>query len=241
MSGHSPLFSLIIPVYNEAERIASLPSISHFLSKLPIAHELIVVNDGSTDATLDQLKKLQSKIKFSLISYPQNRGKGFAIRAGMNQAKGDWRGFMDVDLSVPLPTLHQVLTNVTKASIIIGTRRHHQAQITQAQPKARETMGSLFTHFARTFLRVPVSDFTCGFKFFRQDAATDIFPKLKVDRWSFDPELLFVAHRRGWSIHELPVEWHNDARTKVRFPQDALRSLHELWLIRYHHWLGQYR
>lgn len=235
-----PLISLIIPVYNEVERITTIPSIIQFLQKLPLAHELILVNDGSTDDTLPALKKLQKKFLFTLVDYPINRGKGFAIVAGMHQARGDWRGFIDIDLSVPLEAINEVLKKTTTAPIIIGTRHHHQALITKAQPQLRQTMGAFFTKLSQSWLGVPVTDFTCGFKFFRRDAAESIFPKMKIHRWSFDPELLFIAHIRGWKIHELPVEWHNDIRTKVKFPQDALRSLHELFLIRWHHWLGHY-
>lgn len=240
MTAPQPRLSLIIPVYNEVRRLTFLPKIISFLETVPIPHELIIVDDGSTDDTLLELRQIQKNYHFLIISYQPNRGKGHAIMRGMLQATGHWRGFMDLDLSVPLSTIFSVLKQVSKAPIIIGTRRQPGAQITQPQPKIRETLGRIFTQIAKHWLQLPVSDFTCGFKFFRQDAAVDIFSKMKVERWSFDPELLFIAHHRGWKIHQLPVNWHNDARTKVKFPQDALSSLYELALIRVNHWLKQY-
>lgn len=239
------VLSLVIPVYNEQHRINTIPLMVDYLSTLPVTTQLIIVDDGSTDTTHQQLKKLQQKHPFDLLHYDQNRGKGFAIAHGMRYANGSWRGFMDVDLSVPLPTLKKVVNQIQKTtdntSIIIGTRRQIGSKIGTAQPKSRESMGKVFTQLAQTWLQLPVSDFTCGFKFFKAEAADDIFQRVQIERWSFDPEVLFIAHHRGWKINELPVEWHNDQRTKVKFPEDALRSLHELLTIRYYHATGHYR
>lgn len=240
-----PALSLVIPVYNEQERITAIPVIADFISSLKIPTELLIVNDGSTDSTHQELKKLQKLYSFELLHYDRNRGKGFAIAHGMRHATGNWRGFMDVDLSVPLLTLNTIIDQIhdpkNTASVIIGTRRKSGSLIGTAQPKNRESMGKMFTQLAQMWLQLPVSDFTCGFKFFRAETADDIFKRVQIERWSFDPELLFIAHHRGWEIQELPVEWHNDKRTKVKFPEDALRSLHELLAIRYHDLNGRYR
>lgn len=235
-----PSVSIIIPVYNEVARLANLSIVAEFLGKLKKSSELIVVNDGSTDQTLAKLRRLRRKHPFNLITYSQNRGKGYAIAQGMMAAHGKQCVFMDVDLSVPIESLDRLLKVAAASDIVIGTRKTASAQVTRRQHPIREKLGMGYTWLTQAWLGVPVSDFTCGFKCFSKPAAMQIFSQVKLDRWGFDSEVLFLAQRQGWQITELPVTWQNDPRSKVKIPQDVLRSLRELWLIRWHQWRGRY-
>lgn len=233
--------SVIVPVYNESNRLEGLVEISQYLEQFPASTELVVVDDGSTDQTLQKLKKLKKKISFVLVSYHQNQGKGYAIKQGMLKATGEWRLFMDVDLSVPLEYVEKIWQVRSYADVVIGSRRKKTAVIATRQPKLRESMGFMFTRLVQLVLGLRFVDFTCGFKLFSEQAAYDIFSRQQIKRWSFDAEILFLTKLRDWSVYEFPVTWHNDARSKVRFPHDIISSLTGLLAIRYHHLFGSYR
>lgn len=246
----TPFLSVIIPVFDEEDRLDGIKKVARYLAKQTYQTELIVVNDGSSDDTLRILRKLKPTYKLKIISYLQNRGKGYAVTQGMLQAKGEWRLFMDVDLSVPLNTITTVLHSVRQSTksktskknqVIIGTRRLSFSQVIVRQNSLREGLGQIFTKFSQVWLGVKVSDFTCGFKLFSAKAAGDIFSRVKVNGWGFDSEVLFLAQILGFKIKEIPVTWKNDPRTKVKFPQDIIKSLWELLQIRYFFWMGEYR
>lgn len=234
--------SVVVPVFNEAERVEKVGEIARYLKTRPYATELVVVDDGSTDDTHQMLQGLQKQHALTIVTYHHNQGKGAAIRAGMLTASGRWRLFMDVDLSVPLSTIAELEKHLKKntADVIIGTRKVDQAQVIVAQHPLREKMGVVFTRLSRWWLQVNTSDFTCGFKVFSNTAAERIFSLALLNRWGFDAEIIFLAHRLQLKIKELPVLWKNDSRTKVRFPQDAIGSLWELWQVRLHQWQGHY-
>jgi len=228
-------------VYNETARLANLYKISDFLKKFPYKTELIFVNDGSRDNTLPELKKMAKKLSFKIISYKQNKGKGYAVKTGMLGARGKYRLFTDIDLSVPIEELDNLIKMVEKFPVVIGSRRIKDSKILRHQPWLRESMGRLFTFLSQKILGLNVSDFTCGFKCFEKRAAKDIFTKVRIERWSFDSEIIFIARKLGYEIAELPVRWMHDSRTKVKFPIDVIRSLTELILIRYYNLRGDYK
>ncbi len=235
-----PRLSVIVPVYNERDRLTNIPVIAQFLQSLPYTTELLVVDDGSTDSTLAQLRQLRHH-GFTLIYYSRNRGKGYALRQGMLRARGQLRLFTDVDLSVPLTAINDLLPHLDQYDIVLGTRKKIGAQVTRKQPVWREYLGKGFTWLSQTILHLPVSDFTCGFKAYRASAAETLFSRSRIERWGFDAELIFLASQLGFSLQEVPVIWQNDPRTKVRFPHDILRSLRDLVAIRLHDWRGHYR
>ncbi len=221
------LLSVIIPLYNEQERVFHLKEVVRFLANQKFTSELIVVNDGSKDATLRRLEKMKiTPVK--LISYTNNRGKGYAIKKGMMAAKGEYRLFMDVDLSTPLSEIDKLVPMLGDSDVVIGTRKNKQANVLVRQQILRELMGRTFTWLSRTILGVKVSDFTCGFKCFSKLAAEKIFGKTRIERWGFDGEVLYLAKKYNLEIKEMPVTWINDNKTKVRFPQDIVRSFSEL-------------
>lgn len=234
-----PWLSVIVPVYNETARLGNLKKIARYLAALPVSSELIVVDDGSRDDTLAWLRKNQS-LGFQLLSYPRNRGKGYAIKQGMLQARGKYRLFMDVDLSVPLEHLAQFLPHLEKFDLVFATRKSGTARVLVKQSLVRETLGKGFTLISRACLGLPVSDFTCGFKGYSAQAARQLFTRARVERWGFDSELMFLAKKLGLRHKEVPVVWKNDPRTKVRFPQDIIRSLLDIVAIRWHSWRGRY-
>lgn len=220
--------SVVIPVYNESDRLFRLKEVIDYLKKQKYSSEVIVVNDGSTDETLIKLKELAKTLSFQIVSYDQNRGKGWAIKKGMAAAVGEYRLFIDVDLSTPLKEIEKILPFLDKFPVVIGTRKNDQAKVLIHQPKLRENLGKAFTWLSQVILGVGVSDFTCGFKCFSKESADKIFKRMRIERWGFDSEILYLCQKFGYPIKEVAVVWKNDARSKVKFPQDIIRSLSEL-------------
>ena len=237
----APTLSLVVPIYNEALRLGgALPQFVAFLRGASFTSELVIVDDGSADGTADIAKGLVPAGLGRVLVEP-HRGKGGAVRAGMLAARGRYRIFMDVDLATPLEFVEPCLARLEAgADVVIGSRRVEAATIEQHQTAVREFLGRGFSLLSRVTSGVHVSDFTCGFKGFSARAAGEIFPRLRVQNWSFDTELLFVATALGLRIEELPVRWRDDARTKVRLGRDILGSLSGLIAIRLNHLTGRY-
>jgi dolichyl-phosphate beta-glucosyltransferase len=235
-----PSLSVIVPVYNETRRLYHLDQIFDFFKKEKEEIEIIIVNDGSTDKTLSELKKYQKKNRLEIVSYSRNRGKGFAIKTGMLAAGGQYRLFMDLDLSTPLDQWSKFQPHLKEADILIGSRKTKGAELLARQPWWRETLGKGFTLLSQLALNVWASDFTCGFKCFSEKAAIKIFSQATIERWGFDSEVLFLAKKYRLSVKEIPVAWKNDMQTKVKFPQDLVRSLSDLLAIRTREILGKY-
>lgn len=239
-SSGKPYLSIIIPVFNEEKRLHSLDKIFSFFQQFFFPWELIVVDDGSTDRTLSRLEAWKGKEEVKIISYRPNRGKGYAIKQGMLQARGQYRLFMDIDLSTPLEEFYLFQPYLGQYDVLIGTRKRRRGQIIIHQPWLRESLGRGFTWLSRAILCVQVSDFTCGFKIFTDRAAQVVFPRLRIERWGFDAEILFLAKKFGLSIYEIGVKWLNDPLTKVNLKKDIWRSLRDLIQIRLNDWLGLY-
>lgn len=225
--------SIIIPLYNEQRRLKKLAQIYAFFDQQKFRYEIILINDGSTDNTLGALNKLAKKNKFTLITYEKNRGKGFAVKEGMLAAKGKYLLFTDIDLSTPIDEFDKFYPHLKKTNILIGSRKIKGSILQKRQGFVRENLGKGFTFLSQVTLNVYLSDFTCGFKCLPKEAAKKIFSKQKIERWGFDPEILFLAKKFGYEIIEIPVKWSNDPKTRVRFPQDIIRSLLDLCRIRY--------
>lgn len=240
MSNQIPFLSIIVPIYNETKRLNNLSTIHNFLKQQKFNSEIIVVNDGSIDQTLQKIKILSKKLGFKIVSYSTNRGKGFAIKLGMIQSKGQYRLFTDLDLSTPLEELSKFYPYFKKYDILIGSRKLKGSKLINRQPIIREYLGKGFTLLSRIILGVNVSDFTCGFKCFSKQAAEEIFTRQKINRWGFDSEILFIAKVKCFKIKEIPVKWSNDEKTKVKFPDDLIRSFYELLQIRYNHFKNFY-
>lgn len=236
-----PFWSIIIPVYNETPRLGNLTHILDYLSRRRESWELIVVNDGSSDDTLSVLKKMNQGKKFTIVTYEKNNGKGYAVKRGMLAARGQYRLFLDMDLSTPIEEMERLTQEIKKYDCVIGTRKAKGAKVVVHQPWLREHLGKGFTFLSVIILGVPVSDFTCGFKCFTAKAAEKIFSQSRIYRWGFDSEILFLAFKYRFKVKEIPVTWTDDRRTRVKFPQDLITSLSELIRIRYYDLTGLYQ
>lgn len=232
--------SIIIPVYNEESRIEKLLNVYQFLKKQRYTFEIVVVNDGSNDATEKCLVSLQKKFPFQVITYAKNKGKGYAVIQGMLAAKGAYRLFTDIDLSTPIQMTNEFVRVCRLADVTIGSRRAHGAVLVKHQPIVREFMGRVFTWLSRVITDVSVSDFTCGFKCFSARSAKAIFPKMTIWRWGFDVESLSIAKQLGYSIQEVPVTWENNPYSRVKIPQDIIRSFVDLAQIKWFLLRGKY-
>jgi dolichyl-phosphate beta-glucosyltransferase len=238
-----PALSVVVPVYNEATVIAgTLRAVASHLSAGGVAHELVIADDGSSDATLAIASELARELPQLRVLPGAHRGKGGAVRRGMLAATGRWVLFMDADHATPIAEWDRFAPLLADgAPVVIGSRKMAGARILQRQPPWREAAGRTFTWLANRILSTRVSDFTCGFKAFQHDAAQAIFARQRVDGWGFDAEILFIAQYLGYRIHEVPVVWRDDADTKVRIARDAVRSFGELLAIRWAAARGAYR
>lgn len=232
--------SIIVPVYNEEIRAVNLYTLHKLFSKKKYIKEYIVVNDGSTDSTLAQLRTIQRKTGMSIVSYKKNKGKGYAIKRGIEQARGTHCVIVDVDLSTDMKALDLALPLLNNYNVVIGTRKNTEATLLERQPLVRETMGKIFTLISQIITGVQVSDFTCGFKCYETSLVKRIARQQKIMRWAFDNEYLYLAKKAGQEIAEIPVVWKNDKKTKVRFPHDIITSFVDILKIRILDLLGYY-
>jgi len=232
LKSKNPYLSVIIPLYNEEDRLKNAKKIYKYLNRLNINYDVILVNDGSNDSTIQKLNKLLKSFPFTLISYKNNQGKGFAIKKGMLKAKGKYILFIDIDLSTPIEEISKFLPHLGRVDCIIGSRKTKGAKLNKRQVLFRELLGKGFTLLSQQMLNLQVSDFTCGFKCFSRKAARSIFAKQQIRRWGFDSEILFLAKKLGFRIKEIPVRWSNDPRTRVKFPKDLIESFVDLCRIR---------
>ncbi|KPJ57380.1 hypothetical protein AMJ49_01715 [Parcubacteria bacterium DG_74_2] len=216
--------SVIIPAYNEERRLPkTLKEIEGYLSKQNYDYEIVVGNDGSKDKTAEVAKNLIPEIKnLRLIDNKENRGKGSVVRQGMLEAKGKYRLFTDADNSTSIDHIEKMWPEFEKgAEIVIGTRNPLDAKrACQAfpQPWWRRILGDVFNILVQVICGLwGIWDTQCGFKCFTEKAARDIFPKCKIDRFAFDPEILVIAKKFGYKIKKIPVYWINDPESKVKF------------------------
>ena len=227
--------SVVVPAFNERERIGpTVLAMADYLDDIGISHEILVVDDGSTDGTADQaLGAVPRDLRVRVLRLPNNRGKGAAVREGMLAALGARRLFMDADLSTPpdqLAILWEALD--AGADIAIGSRGLPDAELRVRQPSWREGMGRSFNVLVQSLVLDGISDTQCGFKLFRAGAAEHVFALSRLDGFAFDVEVLALARRARLLIHELPVVWAHRDRSKVAPIVDSWSMLADLLRIR---------
>jgi dolichyl-phosphate beta-glucosyltransferase len=232
-----PAFSVVIPAFNEASRIGETLRLTlDYLRNVSPESELIVVNDGSTDATSPIVREVleTAKIETRLLENFPNRGKGAAVRSGLLAAQKPIALFFDADLSTPLEETPKVIEPIADGEIDIafGSRALDRRLIGHRQPWRREQAGRVFNLLVRLAIGLPFWDTQCGFKAFRIDVCRPILEAARIDGFAFDVELLYLAHRAGLRIREIPVRWNHSAGSKVRFFQDSLRMLSEVIVLR---------
>ena len=239
-----PVYSIIIPAYNESERItATLESVAAYARQQQWDVEVLVVNDGSRDNTVAVVEQLARAHPFiRIIENPGNRGKGYSVRNGMLQSRGEILLFSDADLSSPIeeaPKLFEALA--AGADVAIGSRWLRAELQSQRQPLMRQIYGRMFNVALRLLLGLNFRDTQCGFKAFRREAAQRIFPLQKIERWGFDPEILFLARKLGFRTMEVPVRWAHSAGTRLHPLRDGMRMVWEIFRVRWYAITGQYR
>jgi dolichyl-phosphate beta-glucosyltransferase len=239
--GPRPELSVIIPAFNEEKRLpGSLSRVLDYLRQQPFSAEVLVVDDGSRDTTAALVARLaEEDPRVRLLQYGANRGKGYAVRYGMLQARGERVLMSDADLSTPIEELEKLAAALEEGTdIAIGSRALPDSNLAVHQPPLRELIGRTFNLVVRVLAVPGIHDTQCGFKLFTDVAARDIFPLLTVDQWCFDVEALLVARKMGYRICEVPITWVDERNTKVNVLRDLARTVTDLarirarWLLR---------
>ncbi|MGD0938278.1 MAG: dolichyl-phosphate beta-glucosyltransferase [Terracidiphilus sp.] len=242
-SGAAPRYSIVIPAYNESARIpATLKSVVDCIRARGWDAEVLVVNDGSTDTTAEVVREFsRSAPEVRMLENPGNRGKGYSVRSGMLQAQGQVVIFTDADLSAPIEEAERLFAAIAEgADIAIGSRWLDRDRQTQRQPIYRQFFGRCFNIVTRSVMGLRFADTQCGFKAFTRAAAQTVFQLQTIERWGFDPEILFIALKRGFWIIEVPVSWANDERSRVSYLKDGIKMLEELAIVRWNALRGRY-
>ena len=232
-----PPYSVVIPCFNEEARIGETLCLTlDYLAANAPESELIVVNDGSTDATGTIARKIlaETKIATHLLENFPNRGKGAAVRSGLLAAREPIGLFFDADLSTPVEETPKLIKPIANGEVDIafGSRALDRSLIGIHQPWRREQAGRVFNLLVRVATGLPFWDTQCGFKAFRLDVCRPILEAARVNGFAFDVELLFLAHRAGLRIREIPVRWNHAEGSKVSFFRDSLRMLREVIALR---------
>lgn len=235
--------SVIVPCYNEEKRFkAGFEHFYKFLTKTKFKWELIFVNDGSKDKTLNLMwaeSKKNNKIR--VITYESNKGKGFAISKGVGTANGEIVLFSDIDNSVDISTVNSFFKYFNDADVVIGSRRLTNSKILKRQKPLRELLGRGFTLLVKIIVNWQIKDATCGFKAFKREAAKKLFKKISIYNWSFDAEILFLCKKYKMRVAQVPVVWTDVKGSKVSITKDIAGSLYGLLQIRLNDFNNKYR
>jgi dolichyl-phosphate beta-glucosyltransferase len=233
--------SIIIPAFNEEKRLpATLDRVRDYLCRQEWEFsEILVVDDGSRDATSEVARRTGN---VRVLGNPGNRGKGYAVRHGMLEAKGEWALFSDADLSAPIEELDTLWSAAERANatVAIGSRAIDRSLIGVHQPLFRENVGRVFNLLMRAITGLPFHDTQCGFKLFEIHAAREIFSRQRLDGFGFDVEVLYIARHLGYRCLEVPVHWNDVAGTKVS-PLLGLSAFLDPLKVRWNGITGKYR
>jgi dolichyl-phosphate beta-glucosyltransferase len=234
----APEISIVIPAFDEQERLGdSLREIQDYIQSTSLNTEIIVVDDGSRDRTVDEAQSILSErteIPFRVIKYEKNRGKGYAVRTGLAAANANIALFSDADLSTPIDELPKLVDPIRKGEfdVTFGSRALDRTLIGTHQPWRREQGGKVMNFVIRTMSRLPFSDTQCGFKAFNMQKFRPLLDVMTVDRFGFDVEFLFIASLHKLRLKEIPVRWNNVEGSKVNVVRDTRRMFFELAQIR---------
>jgi glycosyltransferase involved in cell wall biosynthesis len=244
VSGPSaPKLSIIIPSYNEETRLpATLEKIAAYLKASGRAFEVIVVDDGSRDHTADVAASFGGRIPaLRVVTNGTNRGKGFSVRHGMLEAAGEFVLFTDADLSSPIEEADKLLAALESGyDVAIGSRAIDRSLIEVHESRFREFAGIIFNKIVRIILRLPFVDTQCGFKAFRRERCRILFEQQRIERFGFDPELLYLARHHGLRSLEIPVRWAHSPATKVNMLRDSVQMFLDVFVIRWNALRGRY-
>ncbi len=222
-------YSVVIPAYNEEKTVErAIRETAAVFNPLSKQYEIIIVDDGSTDATAKIVDLLSNELPMlKLVRHETNRGKGGAVRTGVMNASGEFVLFLDSDLSTHPAEAPAFIAKMGESDIVIGSRRIPGAVIAKPQPWYRSLSGRAINFIIRHFLKLPHRDTQCGFKMFRREAAQNIFQDMSPSRWTFDAEILMRAYAAGYRVNELPVTWLNNENSRVKTNE----VLSDLWYL----------
>jgi dolichyl-phosphate beta-glucosyltransferase len=238
-----PKYSIVIPAYNERARIGStLEQVLEHLHEQKWNAEIVVVNDGSRDDTANYVSQFAAEHpQVRLIENPGNQGKGYAVRNGMLNARGQVLLFTDADLSSPISEATKLFDAMEKgADVAIGSRWLDPSLQFQRQSLKRQIMSRTFNLFTRAVLTFPYHDTQCGFKAFTREAAKKIFPLQRITRWGFDAEIIYLAHHMKLKVAEVPVTWGHDEGSKIHPWRDGMYMGIDTLKIRWNSLTGGY-
>jgi dolichyl-phosphate beta-glucosyltransferase len=238
-----PTYSIVIPAYNESARLgATLEKVLAYVHDQRWDAEVVVVDDGSRDSTAGVVRNFAAKDPaVRLLENPGNRGKGYSVRNGVLNARGSIVIFSDADLSSPIEESAKLLRALEGgADIAIGSRWLRVETQTQRQPLHRQLFGRIFNLLLRITLGLQFKDTQCGFKAFKRPAAQTIFSLQKIERWGFDPEILFLARKAGFTVQEIPVAWGHSGETRINPLVDGWAMFLEMLRIRWYDLTGKY-
>jgi glycosyltransferase involved in cell wall biosynthesis len=242
MNSAVPGLTIVIPCYNEELRLpATLERIAAYLPSLGEDTEVLVIDDGSKDRTAEVAQSF-GKIIPSLQVIPNgtNRGKGYSVRHGMLEARGLNVLFTDADLSAPIEEAPKLLEALKTYDVAIGSRALDRSLITVHESSFREFAGIIFNTIVRVILVLPFVDTQCGFKAFRRERCQILFQQQRIERFGFDPELLYLARHHGLQTVEIPVRWGHSPATKVNMFHDSIRMFVDIFTIRWNSIMGRY-
>lgn len=242
------LVSIIIPAYNEEKRIGpTLDSILQFLASARYRGDVVVVDDGSSDGTAavvnDSVRRfVKAGHDLRLFTNVPNRGKGYSVRRGITEARGEVALFTDADLSSPIDEAPKLIEPIVSGNFdfAFGSRALDSSLIGVHQPFFREFGGRAFNLIMRLIVGLPFKDTQCGFKAFRRQSAIPVFRLQRIERFGFDPEILYIGRKLGLRLLEVPVAWNNSDATKVSFFKDSIRMFLDLFSIRLNDLRGRY-
>jgi len=242
MSSVPPELSIVIPSFNEELRLpVTLAQVSAYIRASKRETEVIVVDDGSTDRTADVANSFRGEIqRLRVVANKKNRGKGYSVRHGMLEARGRVVLFTDADLSAPIDETDKLLAALADHDVAIGSRALNRSLISVRQSVFRESAGIIFNFIVRAILRLPFVDTQCGFKAFRRERCRVIFQQQRIERFGFDPELLYLARHHGLSAAEIPVRWAHSPATKVSMWRDSIQMFLDVFIIRWNALTGRY-
>lgn len=240
---NDPRLSIVIPAYNEGARIESaLDRVLTCVAERGWNAEVLIVDDGSSDNTAVIVRRwMETHPNLQLIHNEGNRGKGYSVRNGLLQAAGQIVMFTDADLSSPIEEAERLFDALNAgADVAIGSRWLDKQKQTIHQPLYRRFFGRCFNWVTRKVIGLPFKDTQCGFKAFKREAAQTIFRLQTIERWGFDPEILFIARKLKYKIVEVPVTWGHDERSRISYLKDGMKMLQEMAEIRGNSLRGRY-
>jgi glycosyltransferase involved in cell wall biosynthesis len=238
---NTPFLSIIIPAHNEESRLpATLDKILEFLENQKYSYEILIVENGSDDATFEIAGEFAARHSRLAVLREWRRGKGNAIRRGMLEARGEYRFICDADLSMPIEELPKFLPpRIADFDIAIGSREAPGA-VRYHEPYYRHLGGRAINLLIRTLILPGLNDTQCGFKCFRAEPAEHLFRQQTLDGWSFDIEILYLARRKQYRIREIPIHWYFDPDSKVNAVRDALLMIGDIFRIHFNALRGRY-